>query len=175
MTTPAMTQAGMILGTAAYMAPEQARGKAVDKRADIWAFGVVLYEMLTGTRLVRGRDGRRHAGAVFAREPDLASAPWRPHPQARAVVRSFKRSRTLAGVVARVTAVRSGSCAKIRPSVSVTDSPSNGRVPVSISYSTTPKAQMSARLSTGLAARLLGRHVRGRAENHAQPASSPAT
>ena len=53
-----MTDAGTILGTAAYMAPEQARGKTVDKRADIWTFGVVLYEVLTGRRLFQGDDVR---------------------------------------------------------------------------------------------------------------------
>ena len=50
------TEAGLILGSAAYMAPEQARGQPVDKRADIWAFGVVLYEMLTGRQLFAGDE-----------------------------------------------------------------------------------------------------------------------
>jgi len=75
LTTPAMTEAGMILGTAAYMSPEQARGKAVDKRADIWAFGCVLYEMLTATRLFAGDSVAETLGLIFSREPDLAMLP----------------------------------------------------------------------------------------------------
>ncbi len=74
-TTPAMTQAGMILGTAAYMAPEQARGKAVDRRADIWAFGAVLFEMLAGRRPFEGEDLTEVLGAVVRLEPQWDALP----------------------------------------------------------------------------------------------------
>jgi Tol biopolymer transport system component/predicted Ser/Thr protein kinase len=69
------TQMGMILGTAGYMSPEQARGKQVDKRADIWAFGVVLYEMVTGKRLFEGETVSDTLAAVLKEEPDLTRAP----------------------------------------------------------------------------------------------------
>ncbi|MBI3048649.1 MAG: protein kinase [Acidobacteria bacterium] len=68
--TVAATQAGVILGTAAYMAPEQARGKPVDKRADIWAFGCVLCEMLTGKRAFEGEDLSETLAFVLTKEPD---------------------------------------------------------------------------------------------------------
>jgi serine/threonine protein kinase len=65
------TRAGLILGTAAYMSPEQARGKPVDKRADIWAFGLVLYEVLTGQRLFKDDTISDTLAAVLKEEPDL--------------------------------------------------------------------------------------------------------
>ena len=70
-----MTQAGIILGTAAYMAPEQAKGKPVDKRADIWAFGCVLFEMLAGKRPFDGEDITDTIVAVMSRAPDFATLP----------------------------------------------------------------------------------------------------
>jgi Tol biopolymer transport system component/predicted Ser/Thr protein kinase len=71
----AATQAGMILGTAAYMSPEQARGKRVDKRADIWAFGVVLYEILTGDRLFGGETIADTLIDVATKQPDWDRVP----------------------------------------------------------------------------------------------------
>jgi len=62
--------AGVILGTAAYMSPEQARGKTVDKRTDIWAFGVVLFEMLTGKSVFAGETVTDILGAIIHKEPD---------------------------------------------------------------------------------------------------------
>jgi serine/threonine protein kinase len=69
------TEQGLIFGTGAYMSPEQARGKKVDKRADIWAFGVVLYEMVTGTRPFQGADSTEMMASVVMKEPDFDQAP----------------------------------------------------------------------------------------------------
>jgi len=78
-TSPTMsrmaTLAGVLLGTAAYMSPEQAKGKAVDRRADIWAFGCVLYEMLTGQMAFRGESVTETLAAVIRAEPDWSQLP----------------------------------------------------------------------------------------------------
>ena len=75
-TSPAMmTGVGVLLGTAAYMSPEQARGKAVDKRTDIWAFGCVLYEMLTGKRAFAGEDVSDTLAAVLKGDPPWSALP----------------------------------------------------------------------------------------------------
>ena len=71
------TQLGVILGTAAYMSPEQAKGKNVDRRADVWAFGVMFYELLTGQRLFKGEDIAETLAQVLTKEPDLSRVPVR--------------------------------------------------------------------------------------------------
>ena len=88
-TSPAMmTGLGMILGTAAYMAPEQAKGKPADKRSDIWAFGCVLFEMLTGKRAFEGDDVSDTLAAVLRGEPDWNALPADAPPHLRAIVKS---------------------------------------------------------------------------------------
>jgi len=87
-TTPAMTQAGLILGTAAYMSPEQARGKTVDRRSDIWAFGCVLYEMLTGRRAFGGDEVSDVFASVLAREPAFGAVPETAPERVRQVLKA---------------------------------------------------------------------------------------
>ena len=88
-----LTVAGMILGTAGYMAPEQARGKDADKQADIWAFGVVLYEMLTGQRLFEGETVGDTLAAVIKEEPDLTTVPARVQRLLRACLQKDLKNR----------------------------------------------------------------------------------
>jgi len=84
--TQGATVEGVILGTAAYMAPEQAKGKAVDKRADVWAFGVVLFEMLTGRKLFDAETLPETLGAIFRQEIDLGELPAATPPRLRRLV-----------------------------------------------------------------------------------------
>ena len=82
-TSPAMTHAGVLLGTAAYMAPEQARGRAVDKRADIWSFGALLYELVTATRAFDGQSVSDVLAAVVRHEIDWSRLPAETPPALR--------------------------------------------------------------------------------------------
>jgi serine/threonine protein kinase len=84
---------GMIMGTAGYMSPEQARGQSVDKRADIWAFGVVLYEMLTGKALFQGETVSDILVELLGREPDLGALPGHIRPVVERCLRKDPRKR----------------------------------------------------------------------------------
>jgi eukaryotic-like serine/threonine-protein kinase len=92
--TEAMTQPGVILGTAAYMSPEQAKGKAVDKRADIWAFGCILYECLTGKRPFEGETVTETLAAVLKNEPDWEQIPLKARSLLRRCLEKDPKKRT---------------------------------------------------------------------------------
>ena len=104
------TKGGVILGTAAYMSPEQARGKAIDKRTDIWAFGCVLYEMLTGGRVFGGETTSDVIAAIIERAPDLSKLPPTTPPHVRRVILRClekdpkRRARDIADVRAEIDA-----------------------------------------------------------------------
>ena len=85
--TEAMTRPGVILGTAAYMSPEQAKGKSVDKRADIWAFGCILYECLTGKRAFEGETVTETLAAILKGEPEWNALPSTTPPNIRFLIR----------------------------------------------------------------------------------------
>ena len=91
--TVPLTEAGMVMGTAAYMSPEQASGKPVDKRADIWAFGVLLFELLTGRKLFTGETTSHVLAAVLFKEPDLTAVPAGLRPVIEGCLRKYPRSR----------------------------------------------------------------------------------
>jgi serine/threonine protein kinase len=119
-TTPAMTELGMILGTAAYMSPEQARGRPVDKRADIWAFGVVLFEMLTRRRLFDGETVSDTLAAVLRQEIDWRALPADTPSDAcsRAVSNAIRNSGCVTSVTRRSisSSPRSPLRRRLRPS-----------------------------------------------------------
>ena len=89
--THAATRAGVILGTAAYMSPEQARGKNVDRRTDVWSFGCVLYECLTGKPLFQGETVSDLIARILEREPDWAALPANTPPRVRELLRKCLR------------------------------------------------------------------------------------
>ena len=93
-TAQAMTEAGIILGSAAYMSPEQARGKPVDKRTDLWAFGCVLYEMLTARRTFGGENASETVARLLTTEPDWSALPaFTPASIRRLLARCLEKDR----------------------------------------------------------------------------------
>ena len=115
------TKGGVILGTAAYMSPEQARGKPIDKRTDIWAFGCVLYEMLTGRRTFGGETTSDVIAAIIERPPDMSQLPGAVPLHVRRVIERClekdpkRRARDIADVQAEIDVVPPPAAAAKRP------------------------------------------------------------
>jgi serine/threonine-protein kinase len=128
-TTPAMTQAGLILGTAAYMSPEQARGKAVDRRADIWAFGCVLFEMLTGRRAFEGEDVTDTLALVVRGEPAWDALPGTVPGHVRQTLRACLRKdgRQRMGDVQSLRLALDGAFETVAPPVAESSAPVSPR------------------------------------------------
>src|SRR5215472_7793363 len=107
------TAAGTILGTAGYMAPEQAQGKEADKRSDIWSFGVILFELLTGKKLFPGKTSVEILGGVLHKDPDIGSAPPRVQNLLRWCLEKDRKHRLASISDARRLLTESGEAASL--------------------------------------------------------------
>jgi Tol biopolymer transport system component len=141
-TTPAMTHAGIILGTAAYMSPEQAAGKTLDRRSDLWSFGVVLLEMLTGRPVFRGETVSHVLASVLTKEPDWTALPTNTPAVIRTLLRRClqkDRKRRLADaadvrleIEDAITALSAGDSADVQSSGTAARSARSRAVPWTI-------------------------------------------
>ena len=114
-TSPAMTQMGLILGTAAYMSPEQAKGQPADKRSDVWSFGAVLFEMLSGQRTFRGDDVADTLASVLRQDVDWTALPASTPAPVRHLARALPRTgRQAATARHRRSADRAGTSGRAR-------------------------------------------------------------
>jgi serine/threonine-protein kinase len=144
--TSPVTMNGVILGTAAYMSPEQANGHPVDRRSDIWAFGVVLYEMLTGRRAFEGKTVAEVIGAVVRLEPDWTALPPDVPPAIRALLHGClvkDRARRVADISTARFVI--GAAASLAGPVTVTRAPS--RRPLALAAGTALLALVGLALS----------------------------
>jgi serine/threonine-protein kinase len=161
-TTPAMTQVGVILGTAAYMSPEQAKGRPADKRSDVWAFGCVLYEMLSGRRAFEGEDVSDTLAAVLRAGPDWNALPSDTPPLVRTLVqRCLEKDRRRR--IADISTVRFG----IDESASLTPSAASPSPPP------TQNRPLWRRIIPGLAAAMLVGTISGIAGWTIKPSAPP--